>query len=393
MDAKKHFTFGIRNMIRNFTIALALLASVCSVSADDFRYPERSINGASLRYVDKIPVLTLSGSPEEMGTQQTALAVDPAKDAYTFPRRFLKRMGVGDAGWFLVKSASRTVLQNGSKRHRAELNQILAKTLVDKDSVSVANAFLEIRRLGGCSALIVEDDRTAIDGPMFGRNFDFPSLGLLQKFSLITAYRLKDRHSFVSIGFPGLVGVISGMNDKGLAIATLDVYQSKDGSAKFNPKGVPLTWTYRRILEECETVEQTFALLKKTERTTWMNLAVCDKQHGAVFELTPENVVMRIPTASIISCTNHFRTPELAVLKGGRRFKALEASRDVPKIGLKEMSRRLHATQQSGWTIQTMIFEPKAGRIHVALGDGPTSNKPLTTLDVGQLLRQPKESE
>ncbi|MDA1014881.1 MAG: C45 family autoproteolytic acyltransferase/hydrolase [Planctomycetota bacterium] len=368
-------------------MAVVLLTSVRSVSAEEFRFPERSVPGADLRYIHGIPVLTLSGSPEDMGSQQTTLAVDPAKEAYTFPRQLLKRMGVGDTGWFIVKSASKTVLLNGLQRHRAELNQILAKTLVDPDSVTVSNAFLEIRRLGGCSALIVEDARTNIDGPLFGRNFDFPSLGLLQKFSLVTAYQLKDRHSFVSIGFPGLVGVISGMNDKGLAIATLDVYQSKDGSAKFNPKGVPLTWTYRRILEECETVDEAFALLKQIPRTTWMNLAVCDKQRGAVFELTPNTVVMRRPTDSIVSCTNHFRMPELSVSKGGHRFQALEASRGMPKVGLKEMSERLHATHQSSWTIQTMIFEPKSGRIHIALGDGPTSSKPLKVLDVNQLLR------
>ncbi len=250
----------------------------------------------------------------------------------------------------------------------------------------MGNAFLEIRRLGGCSALIVEDNRTATDGPLFGRNFDFPPMDILQKYSLVTAYRLKDRNSFVSIGFPGLVGVISGINDKGLAIATLDVYDSRDGSVKFNAKGVPLTWTYRRILEECKTVDEAFELLKKTPRTTWMNLAVCDKERSAVFEITPDNVGRRDPQDSVLSCTNHFRTPELSVFKGGYRFRELEATRKMPRVGLKEMSERLHATHQGNMTIQTMIFEPKAGLVHLAIGEGPTSNKKLTKLDVNKLL-------
>lgn len=376
-------------MSRRITASAAIifLCVIWPAAADEFRYPESMQPGGSLEIINGVPVLKLSGSAEEIGKQHALLATNPAEAAYEFPRKFLKNFGVGRTGWFLVKTASYGVLKNGSQRMQDEFNALMKNTTVERDSLAVGNAFLEIRRLGGCSALIVEDDRTSTDGPLFGRNFDFPPMDILQKYSLVTAYRLKDRHSFVSIGFPGLVGVISGINDKGLAVATLDVYQSKDGSVKFNAKGVPLTWTYRRILEECETVDEAFQLLKKTERTTWMNLAVSDKQHAAVFEITPDNVTRRDPRDCIVSCTNHFRTPELSVYKGGRRFKALEESRDLPTIGLKEMSQRLHATHQGEFTIQTMIFEPKAGRFHLAIGEGPTTNKKLATLDVAKLLK------
>lgn len=39
------------------------------------------------------------------------------------------------------------------------------------------------------------------------------------------------------------------------------------------------------------------------------------------------------------------------------------------------------------WTIQTMVFEPAALKMHLSIGAGPTSGRPLTTLDLGPLVR------
>jgi predicted choloylglycine hydrolase len=245
---------------------------------------------------------------------------------------------------------------------------------------------LELRRMGGCSTLIVGKDRSKTGGVLFGRNFDFPPLDVLDKYGLVTVYRTKGKRAFVSIGFPGLLGVISGMNDAGLCVATLDVYGAKDGSPMFDPTGKPMMFTFRRILEECKTVEEAHALLKKSKATTWMNLAVADAGGGTVFELTPKSVVARKPAEGLLACTNHFRTDPLCTSKSCRRYTSLIKSRTYKKVGLNDLKTLMHAANQRTWTIQTMIFEPSAMKLHVSLTDPPTSNKTFKTLDVKQLL-------
>ena len=76
---------------------------------------------------------------------------------------------------------------------------------------------------------------SAADGPLFGRNLDFPTLGYLEQYTLITVYRPTGKRAFASIGFPGLIGVISGMNDSGLAMAILEVDEAADDSPKLDP--------------------------------------------------------------------------------------------------------------------------------------------------------------
>ncbi len=90
-----------------------------------------------------------------------------------------------------------------------------------------------------------------------------------------------------------MLGCLSGMNDAGLAVATLEVYSSADGSASFSLHGTPYAMCYRRILEECTTIDEAEKLLRSMRRTTSMNLAVCDRQRGAVLEMTTKSVVRR----------------------------------------------------------------------------------------------------
>jgi hypothetical protein len=57
----------------------------------------------------------------------------------------------------------------------------------------------------------------------------------------------------------------------------------------------------------------------------------------------------------------------------------------MAKLGLVEIRQRLHAANQGPDTMQTMVFEPAARVLHLAVGEGPTSAKPLAKLELGKL--------
>src|SRR5207248_1403528 len=81
-------------------------------------------------------------------------------------------------------------------------------------------------------------------------------------------YRPANKHAFATVGFPGLAGCLSGMNDQGLSVAILEVYSTKDGSPKYDPRGRPNFFTFRQVLEQCATVEEAVKLLRETPRAT-----------------------------------------------------------------------------------------------------------------------------
>jgi predicted choloylglycine hydrolase len=210
---------------------------------------------------------------------------------------------------------------------------------------------------------------------------------VIDRYNLLVVCRPKGKHAFASVGFPGLTTVVSGMNDAGLAIATLDVYQSKDGSRIFNPEGVPLGFTYRRILEECETVDEAVALMRSVERTTWMNLAVCDRKGGVILEITPKSVEVRRSDDGLLPCTNHFRMPALAASTRCRRYDVFSALSREKQYNVATVHDALHAVNQGEMTLQTMIFEPAALRLHLAIGKPPSSALPLKVFELEKLFK------
>jgi hypothetical protein len=280
--------------------------------------------------------------------------------------------------------AGRVLMLNAPARHRDEMASISAHSDLDLGEMAVANTMLELRRMG-CSTLVVEPAKSATGGPLFGRNFDFPTLGDLDKYSLVIVYRPEDRHAFASIAFPAAVGVFSGMNDAGLAVATLDVIRSADGSRKFEPTGTPMALVFRRILEECTTIDEAEKLLRSVKATCWTNLAVCDQHGGAVFEITPKTVSRRNGVGGIVPCTNHFRTDGLTVSTECWRYPLLEAATGEEKLDVEAVRRHLHEVTQGEKTLQTMVFEPRALVLHLAIGKPPTSDDVLTPIDLAPL--------
>jgi isopenicillin-N N-acyltransferase-like protein len=241
--------------------------------------------------------------------------------------------------------------------------------------------------IGGfnCSSLIVEPDRSATKGPLFGRNLDYFTLDVLDRYSLVTVCRPEGKHAFASIGFPGLFGCLSGMNDAGLALATHQVYGSLDASPRFNPKGMPYTFCFRQILEQCTTVEEAERLLRSAERTTFFNLAICDRRGGAVFEATPKTLAVRRAEAGICACTNHFRTAELLLFPFCRRYDKLMESKSLRRLAVADVAQKLDEVNQGSLTVQTMIFEPATLKLHLAIGKCPSSSQPMKELDLKRL--------
>jgi isopenicillin-N N-acyltransferase-like protein len=368
-------------LLVGITISELALAKPAGESA----FVAKKVDGAELRYVGNVPLAILSGTPEEMGRQHGELLAGPGKAIAAFPERFAEEFGV-TAFWPLVTQAGKTLVMQAPERHQQELAAIAKHSDLSSDKLAVGNTLLELRRLG-CSAIVVEPARSATGGPIFGRNFDFLTLGELDQYSMVIVYRPEGKHAFASVGFPGMVGAISGMNDAGLAVGTLDVEQSADGSRKFNPTGVPLAFVFRRILEECTTVDEAEALLKSIKPTTWMNLTVCDRDGGATFEITPDHIGRRDDEDGLVRCTNHFRCEGMSVGEECWRFDLLT---DVPNqpLDVAAVQQRLDAANQGDLTLQTMVFEPRELVLHLAIGKPPVSDDPLVRIELAPLFKQ-----
>lgn len=367
--------------------AIACLALASSApAAEPFRFPEAKHKGGELKYMSGLPVLTVGGTPEEIGEQVATLTAGSVRPLMELPQEIIRHHRLGFA-WPIFVAAAEGLFKNVPADYQKELEVGTKVGKIDRDTVLVGNCLLELRRLGGCATLYVDPKQSETKGPLLGRNFDLEPFGILQKYSLVAVVRPKGKRAFAAIGYPGLVGVVSGINDAGLTVATLDVYVTKDGATLFEPRGTPLIFCYRRILEECATVDEAAKLMRSMKATTCMNLAVCDQKEGAILEITPKQVVVRRADKGVLPCTNHFNTPELSLPVPCWRYEKLrKLEKRTEAFSVADVAAAMHSVNQRTWTLQTMVFEPATLKLHLSIGDPPVSARPPKTLELGPLL-------
>jgi hypothetical protein len=363
---------------------LFVVALCCSRLCAEELFPTARQGRGELRYSNSIPVVTLVGTPEEIGEQHAALLTEHSSELLGFPKRLFIESGM-EFFYPLAAQAGRTLMLNAPKRYQREVDAAAKQGKLDPETLAVGNTLLELRRIG-CSTLIVEPRKSSTGKMLFGRNFDFPAFGVLDRFSVVSVVKPTGKHAFVSIGYPGMMGVISGMNDAGLCVATLDVYDSADASSHFDVMGVPMTLTFRQILEECTTVAEAEALLKRTRATTQANLAVCDQEHAVIFEITPKQVARRDAAQGVLPCTNHFRMPGLNINDECWRYDRLQTAGQKSTLGIADIQAALHSANQGEMTLQTMVFEPTELVLHLAVGTPPSSAHTMQRLELKDLL-------
>ncbi len=371
---------------------LLLVHAPAAAAAGPFRFPEGRHGKGELKYVNKVPVLTVEGTPEEIGEAVGALAVKPAPRVLNYPKGLLEYFSAGLL-WAQAVRQGKEMVRHFPADYRKEMEAIAKTSGAGWDQVVAGNTLFDIKKMFFCSALLVEADRSATRGPLLGRNLDYPSLGYVHEYSLVTVYRPRGKRAFASVGFPGIVGCLSGINDAGLTVGVLEAFAARKGEGRFNPRGIPYALCYRTLLEECATIAEAKKRLEGMPRTTITNLVVADREGVAVFEITPKSVVLRQATKGTLACTNHFCSevrPETQVdiARSFGRFDLLEAARALrERLTVADLHGKLDEANLGELTLQTMVFEPRALRLHLATGAPPASGRPLRTIELAALLR------
>jgi hypothetical protein len=388
-------------MVRRIVIVLVcawLIGLACPVAqaAPPFRFPEGHCPHGELKYINGIPVLTVDGSPEDIGTATGLLALKPGRRMADYPDDIMREFCLTLFRYPLLR-AGRQMVEQFPNDYGRELEAMVIAADIDRDLAVLGNTMFDLKKIVACSALVVEPGRSSTGGSLLGRNLEYPSLGYAHEYTLVTVYRPAGaKHAFACVGFPGLIGCLSGMNDVGLAVAVLEVAQVKMGEKRFDASGTPYALCYRRLLEECSTIAEAYALLSKMKRTGLSNLAVADRGGVAVFEISPERVVVRRGQNGTCVATNHFCTDELKALATINWFSTCSRFETLTRVG--ELQRKLapsdlhvglHAANHKKLTLQTMIFESEALRLHLAAGTIPASAGEMKVVQLAPLLCRP----
>jgi hypothetical protein len=257
--------------------------------------------------------------------------------------------------------------------HLEEIRALAAGAGIAPAEVMLGQCFPDLNPGGACSTVALPGSASADGVARFGRNLDYATFGILEQHSVVLVFHPQDRYAFAAITAPGLVGVLSGMNEHGLSLAVMEVPRSLRA-----PEGMPFMLLYRTVLENCKTVEEAIALLRQTARQSANNLMLMDASGDrAVAELTPTEVtVRRAPATAALISTNQQRGGDLDSPGRCRRFDFLHdaARRQFGHHSETTVEAMLAGAAQGDMTFQSMVFEPSTRILHLALGAGAPSH-------------------
>jgi isopenicillin-N N-acyltransferase like protein len=327
---------------------------------------------------ERVPLIELPGTPKEIGAGHAKELAEPIKMLH---RDYLMA-GFKDnpAQQFLALRLARAFDRHLLPEHREEILAMAEELGLEYGEVLLAQSFLDLVPMTGCSTIALTAEMSNDGMGRYGRNLDFPSMGVADTLSVVLVVRPEGRYGFAAVTWPGLIGVLSGMNEHGLTLSNMEVNRPRR-----LPTAMPYTLLYRMVLEQARTVEEAIELLERTPRQSANTIMLMDAEGDrAVVEITPEAIaVRRAGDDEPLISTNHHRGQDGSSTGRCWRYDKLLAAADSGGISLEQIQSMLHEVAQGKMTMQSMVFEPSNGVIWLATGEKATEN-PFHRVEVGR---------
>jgi isopenicillin-N N-acyltransferase-like protein len=161
--------------------------------------------------------------------------------------------------------------------------------------------------LVGCTTFVFSGDRVEHGGSLLARAFDF-EIEIFDRKKAVFFVEEDGKIPFASVAWPGLIGVVSGMNRAGLALV---VHGGRAGETR--NQGEPVVHSLRRVLGSARSTEQALAELAKRPPLVSHILIVSDESGRAVrVERVPGSPDHVILLGDARAVTNHFAGPAAA---------------------------------------------------------------------------------
>lgn len=258
-----------------------------------------------LRRFGRVPFLWLRGTPREIGLQYGVLLREELRQAYAQLRAHLGRMS-GALPWYLRPFGgllARSGLHNLAERlpvaYCEELRGLAEGAGLDYEEVLLGACGPEVLGMG-CSTILMR----AGGRPLLGRNLDyFPAwLGSLPA---VVHLAPPGKRRVSMIGFVGYLGVLTGMNDRGIALALNAVpFGARMGG------DAPIGYKLREILETAGGLDEVEKHLTDYAPEQGWAVSICSAADnaGAIYDLAgADRAKTELGPATAIYVTNVFR--------------------------------------------------------------------------------------
>jgi hypothetical protein len=160
--------------------------------------------------------------------------------------------------------------------------------------------------LVGCSSFAVWGKNTEDGNLLIARNFDFYAGDAFAQEKVISFIQPETGHKFMSVSWAGMIGVMSGMNDRSLTV-TINAGKSDVPLIA----RTPISLVTREIVQYASNLDEAIEIAKNREifvsESILVGSAVDNK--AIIIEMSPDNFgIYEVENTSKLICSNHFQS-------------------------------------------------------------------------------------
>lgn len=326
----------------SLVLLLTLILTSCGVSKSIHHLPDikqyslevpkiNKINDSTFSYnqnyltknKQQLWELYIKGNPLQLGYNNGALTQDLMRQQEEIffskvegfvPSKFKQKLLRGFLKWY-----NRKMYLNVREDYQAELYGLSQYSSEKYDFIApkylrslylhgahdIGHALQDLAMVG-CTSLAVWNENTEDGDLLIGRNFDFYVGDDFAKNKLVEFVEPEQGIPYVSISWPGMIGVVSGMNKEGITV-TINAGKSKIPlTAK-----TPISLVTREILQYAKNIDEAIAIAKKRKVFVSESILVgsANDKNAVIIEVSPKNFgVYKVQNSSRVFCTNHFQS-------------------------------------------------------------------------------------
>ncbi len=347
---------------------LGFLASLvtAATSAEALDYVPGTTAGGTVRVVGDLPLAEFTGDAETRGRAQGELLGKGTGHLLKImgwtPRLLLGRHGTRFQANVAAISAD----------DRAEITALAQAAGLPPSDLLEANALVDTQ----CSALI--RGPTKEQPLMVARNMDYYPAKILGPGTLVSIVRGAGPRTYASIGWPGSIGVVSGMNDRGLVACVL---LNHDGPRL--PAAEPLTLRLRRMLAEESDVAGAVRRFSAEPVGSSHYVLLADATTACVVWRGLDGIHRDDLKDGWLAASNG---PRVTGAPHDARGQCLcdRAKGASAEVDAEWMRQSLTASYMTGINAQAMLFIPGRQELHLARGTGyrPAALRPALRLEL-----------
>lgn len=169
----------------------------------------------------------------------------------------------------------------------------------------IGHALQDKNMVVGCTAFGIWGSRSMDSSLIIGRNFDFYVGDEFAENKLINFVKPDKGYKLMMISWAGMIGTVSGMNEKGLTV-TINASKSEIPSSA----ATPISLVAREILQYAKNIREAYAIAEKRKTFVSESILIGSLEDGrtATIEKTPSKTVLYDPNKNEhIICANHYQ--------------------------------------------------------------------------------------